>query len=429
MPNLRELVDGINEQLDYDPDTAAYKNSVVRRINDEQVEVCNAEEDWSFMQVEVDLTLYPSLEYVDGGTTTIAYDNSVTANPRHLTLVNGAIGTHHLGATIVDSSGNRYRIDRVVDANHVFVDTPWQLTVNVQYDEFTIDTSEVLLPAECEDVLGVVDRDGQKQKILFVSRERDEDAVLDRTSAGLVLTYTPSDVRRVRAPHMPPVLVAGAAGNLRISTKYEYFYVFEAGGVRSGSSPKASVTLSAAQNSVTVAMEDTRWDPGPGVQSTGINRVVYRRDVTNNSPWIKVATDTTGIAATVVNDDTLVPDGFDYTGLTTYVETGWQRTIRVWEPPSESVTVRLRYLRRVPNLVGDTDVPILPTPYHHYLKWRVLAGIYDDLGRTSSWGARATQLLGKMRNRHLPTRDEELVMGSWAPVRRRLRRYSEVSKS
>lgn len=429
MPNLRELVDGIYEQLDYDPDTQAYKNSVVRRINDEQVEVCNAEEDWSFMQVEVDLTLYPSLVYASGGSTSIAYDNGVSANPRHLTLVNGAMEQYHVGAYIVDSSGNRYRIDRVVDADHVFIDTPWLLTVNVYYTEFTVDTSEVLLPAECEDVLGVVDRDGQRQKILFVSRERDEDVVLTRSDSGVTICYTPSDVRKIRAPHIAPVLVADVAGNLRGSTKYEYFYVFEAGGVRSGASPKASVTLTAAQHSVTVQMEDTRWDPGTGVLPTGINRTVYRRDVTNNSPWIKAGTDTTGAATTLFNDDTIVPDGYDYTSLPIYVETGWQRTVRVWEPPATALTVRLRYLRRVPNLVGDTDVPILPTPYHHYLKWKVLAGIYDDLGRSSNWSKRANELLSKMRNRHLPARDEELVLGAWSPVNRRLRRYSSVSKA
>src|SRR5690606_32710213 len=154
--------------------------------------------------------------------------------------------------------------------NSIYIETEWLLATNVQFDVFTVDTSEVLLPAECEDVLGIVDRENQKVKLTFVSRERDEDAVLDRSTSGLVLLYTPADVRRLRAPHMPPVLTAGAAGNLRISTKYEYFYVFEYGGVRSGASPKASVTLSAAQNSVSAVMEDVRWDPSTGALATGI---------------------------------------------------------------------------------------------------------------------------------------------------------------
>ena len=61
MPSLKELIQRVHDQLDFDPDLQQYKDSIVRRINHHYLEICDNDH-WLFLQKTADISLKKTVE-------------------------------------------------------------------------------------------------------------------------------------------------------------------------------------------------------------------------------------------------------------------------------------------------------------------------------------------------------------------------------
>lgn len=422
---LGEIVQAVFDRMDHDPGKDAYRDAVVRRVNEHQRQVCDLES-WWFLQQEDDFVLLADVE----GSASVTATPDAT-NPRAVTGSGTSWTIADEGADLTITNETR-RIVRVESATSLYVDEPFAAGLGGATSDWSISYATRLLPADCTELLAMVNRDDRTGKLIYISRDREEALLLDRTVTGDAAVVVDDDPRSVRGPDRAPTLAGTTGGDLNVSTKYAYCYTLIAGGVESRSSPVATVTLSATQTAVNISglMNVTWMSSGGSSLESGITKRLYRRDVTNNGPWLR-STEVTAASTTSAVDNRINPyiagTGSDYTDHPSLLRAGPRMTVRVWEPPAEDTAVRIRYLRAPLDMTGDTDEPSIPTAYAHVLTWLTLRDILSDVGNMASserYGKRADTLIEQMTNRHLSRGQKSIQMGRWNEMS--TRRYHNV---
>ena len=313
--NVKELRQRIFDQMDYFPDLQQYRDSVVRRMNDRYQELCDSAH-WLFLQKKQDFQIRAQ---IDGLQDTAAPSNEIkiqvsSSNARLLTAVGFVPSVEMLGQTFTDdATGDEFTIVGISGARF-FIHANTSITTATDYYNWKITFNKFMLPEDCIEVLGYVDRDADRGKLLFVSSRREEFAYLDSDTTGDSVAIIEDDHILDDPPFSNPLagaIVSSATGNgLAPSTTYEYKYTIYQEGRESPPSLPVQVTTGTVgpQAVVLSNLDDTGWFNAPSAATTldsGIIKLVYRRDITNDGRWFLVGSaDSTTVTFT---DERLQP--------------------------------------------------------------------------------------------------------------------------
>jgi hypothetical protein len=301
-------------------------------------------------------------------------------------------------------------------------------------------------------VLGYIDREADRGRLYQVSKKAAEYAYLDRDNTGDPLVIVDDDSFFGLAPINKPSLAlgsgAGGSNSLANSTEYEYFYTLKAEGREGPPSEKVSITTGTGSKIVISNLDDTRhYSISSGktlaFQDSGITKLLYRRDKTNNGPaqliQILESSETTHdddqLFYFSIGQDAELGASNGAVALTSpadtilYNQSGPRQHVRFWYTPSLDKNIDIRYHYRPPRLVSDHDAPIWPVQYHHILVYAVLEDMFLQMQATdqaSVFRLRGEELMVQMRKRYL-TRDEDRKRFQRFDRPRRFRVYGPAS--
>ena len=439
--NVREIRQRIFDQMDYFPDLQQYRDSVVRRMNDRYQEVCD-QAHWLFLQKETQLQLRKKVE---GGTSAGLY---VGGNIRKLTCSGFTPTPEMAGQKLIDGNGHEFRIVRTLqdasssDVFYIFVEpsVDGQVTgYNSSFTSgspdrgFTILFERFQMPLDAIEILGIVDRDDDRGRLLTIGRKREEMTYLDRDNTGEPSVSIDDEFFIDPLPTNDPTLAGATGGNLLPSTTYAYKYTILREGRQSPPSNEVEVTLSSAQNAVTVSgLDDTQWvDATNTKRDSGIAKLVYRRDVTNDGPWILIQVLESG--TTSYSDTTLVPlsigayqqdSKYYYSSnddVILYNDPGPYQYMRFWFMPDTDRKLSMRYHRRPRDLQADNDTPEWPRHYHQLLVYLTLEDLFlqmGEAGQSQLYAKRGDDMMNQMKRRFLARDDVRKRFARWDRPRR-----------
>ena len=414
--NLNEIRQRIFDQMDFNPNLQQYRDSVVRRINDHYLHICDSAH-WLFLQKESVLDLYAKVTGSD--TKTVRFESS---NHRKVTSTLGV--TFHTGMEgqrlIQKSSGVEYEIVRVISQTELYIDKEWGGTKGSPVQDFEILFDRQALPNDCIEVLGYVDRGDDRGRLVQIERKREEYLYLDREDTGDPFAIVEDEAFEGEVPLNNPVVAAdGTSGTLPVRTEFSYKYTILCNGREGPSSEEFSLTTGTGTSLAVTNIDNTGWYASTAGSRTdsGIPKHLYRRDVTNDGPWILVAV----LESTIVSftDSKLYPDQIGnyggaihrYTSPKDYIhfdEPGFRQYVRFWYSPDRDKGVHIRYHRRPRLIVNDNDSPALPKQYHNILVYATLEDMFLQMQATDQaqiFRARKLQLLNQMRKRYLQRDD------------------------
>ena len=439
--NVREIRQRVFDQMDYFPDLQQYRDSVVRRMNDRYQEI-NDQVHWLFLQKEKELQLRKK---VSGGTSAGVY---VGGNIRKLTCTGFTPTPEMAGQKIVDGNGNEFVIIRTAQDTsssstfYIFVEP----SVDGQatgYDSsftsgspdrgFTITFERFQLPSDCIEVLGIMDRDNDRGRLSLLSRKREETAYLDRDNVGSPSVSIDDEFFLDPLPTNSPTLAGATGGNLLVSTTYAYKYTILREGRQSAPSNEVEVTLSSAQNQVNVSgLDDTQWtDTSNTSRDSGIAKLLYRRDVTNDGPWILIKVLESG--TTTHSDTLLLPlsigiyqqdANYYYSSnddVVLYNDPGPYQYLRFWFMPDTDHKLVLRYHRRPRDLQADNDTPEWPRHYHQLIVYLTLEDLFlqlSEVGQSQLYAKRGDDMMIQMKRRFLARDNIRKKFARWDRPRR-----------
>ena len=407
--NLKDLIDEVGLDLDNDPSVvAAVRNGRARIINRGYLQL-SQQYAWMFLEHERTLEVYAP--FVPSATQFAVFTNGTFA----VTFSGATALSVWAGQTIVGADGLSYTVAAVnLTTNVLYTTTEYQGSTTGNTSNWRITFERVYMPEDCAEVLGFVDRDRNRVRLVHLGRRTEEFLALNRTDAGDALAFIEDDWQVDRPPDYAPTLGQTAtAGALTIGTTYQYCYTFRYRGMETAASPTSEITITGTSATIT-GLEDTRV----GVLLTGKYKYIYRRNKTLNGRWQRLTTlfsETNGATGTLTD-----------TGNGSFLESQnelWEaqptRTFRVWMRPSSggtAQTVYYRYKGRVRRLYADADTPLWPAEYHHLLVYQALVDLYFQAGDDAKAQLRqrsADMLLKRMKEQCLTTTDERYVRGSW----------------
>lgn len=440
--NLAEIRQRVFDQMDFDPDLQQYRDSVVRRLNDHYFRISDSAH-WLFQQKESTIQLRKD---IDGSATVQITNNPLgNSNYRHFHSSGGIFTAEMEGQTLIDTTNNtEHTIVRVYSGSYLFIKDNWAGPTGAT-SAFKIRFDRLKLPADCIEVLGYVDRADDRGRLLQIERKREEYAYLDRDNSGDAYVIIEDDSFFGLTPINKPVLTLGSSAgggtaDLLDNTEYEYFYTLKAEGREGPASQKVSLTTGTSSKITISNVDKTQYWTESGKTlsyfDSGITKLLYRRDKTNNSPAELIAILTE--SETTHEDDQLFYGlvGIDAelgTGATfqvtlsspadriIYNESGPRQHIRVHYTPSVDKLLNIRYHYRPQKLIADHDSPKWPAQYHHLLVYAVLEDMFLQMQATDQaqvFRLRAEELLVQMRRRYL-SRDED---------RKRFQRFDTIKK-
>jgi hypothetical protein len=455
--NVSEIRQRIFDQMDYNPDLQQYRDSVVRRINDQYERLCDMAH-WLFLQKESTIQLRKAIT----GSSTVSFRVDGTNLRRLVSMQSSSVYSAKTigatpstfstltltaemeGQTLIDEDSNEYKIIRVRDSNEMFIEPSWKKADSVDITNFTIRFDRVALPQDCIEVLGVVDRDDDRGRLPNIDRKRTEIAYLDRDTTGEPLISIDDESFIDQSPINNPIATEGqtaASGNtpLVAGNTYEYMYTIQREGRESPTSKSVQITLSSSGTEVNLSnIDDTRWFTGGNFDDSGILKLVYRRDVTNDGRWIMITTLTAGTTTYLDND--LVPTNaaastfefaqntsFTYSNqrdIIKYENPGPRQYLRFWYTPEEDRVLHIRYHRRPRPLYSDTDAPEIPRQYHMILVYLTLEDVFLQLqeqNQATIFRMRGDDMIRQLRKRYLSRDDTRKRFSRWdSPARHRI---------
>ena len=446
--NVLQIRQRIFDQMDYNPDIQQYRDSVVRRINDQYDRLCDMAH-WLFLQKESTIQLRANITgsstvYLRVDASNLRRVVAITSSGVYSTL-GGSIGSNPTdystlgftgqmeGQTLIDANSNEYKIIRVRSTNELFIDSDWQLANAEDITSFTIRYDRYALPEDCIEVLGIVDRNDDRGRLPSVDRKRVEIAYLDRDTTGEPLISIDDESFIDQSPILTPTAADGTTTTSTLvgGNTYEYMYTIQREGRESPPSLVVQHTLASTGTEVVLSnFDDTRYFSGASLIDSGILKLVYRRDVTNNGRWLLVTTLTA--ATTGYTDRNLIPTNasgttFEYAQNTAYkysnhrdiikyTDPGIRQYVRFWYVPSEDRVLHLRYHRRPRPLVADTDSPEIPRQYHMILVYLTLEDLFMQLQEQNQgtiFRVRGDDMIRQMRKRYLSRDDTRKRFARW----------------
>ena len=427
--NVSEIRQRIFDQMDYFPDLQQYRDSVVRRMNDRYQELCDSAH-WLFMQKEREITVRAAVE--GSSDDSIGIKVTASSNPRKVTTTSAFTCTLEMeGQTLTNTTTEKeFTIVRVEDSNNFFINDDWDGTSDgsTVYN-WKVTFQKFMLPEDCIEVLGYMDRDADRGKLLFIGRRREEFAYLDADNSGdsgvVIEDEHIIDDPPVNVPTANAQTATVITNNLLTNgVTYEYKYTIYREGRESPPSLPVQVTVpSTGSNEVALDnMDDTGFYTSATATSTtdsGMYKLVYRRDVTNDGKWMLVGSVASNNTSLV--DDELHPKStfvfqnsasYRYSSSTEvlrWADPGPRQNVRFWYTPGADKVYHLRYHYRPKDLVADNDVPEMPRQYHNLLVYITLQDMFlqmQDLTQSQVFERRAEQVKIQLRRRFL-TRDDQ----------------------
>ena len=416
--NLNEIRQRIFDQMDFNPNLQQYRDSVVRRINDHYLQICDSAH-WLFLQKETTIQLRKEIEGSENNKITIP---SNTRRVEAFDTTKFAFTKEMEGATLISTNPSEveHKILRVYSNGVMFIDSAFGSGAGVGITSFKIRFDRQPLPADCIEVLGYVDRNADRGRLFQIERKREEYAYLDRDNTGDPIAIVEDETFEGLTPISNPTLATSStSGTLSTNTQYEYKYTIYAEG-REGP-PSESVDINTGSNtSIDVSgLDNLGWKTSilGAPSDSGMAKYVYRRDTTNDGPWllIKILESTT----TSFTDQYAIPFTIGYQNLVNlsyaspkdyiyFDEPGARQHVRFWYTPSLDKEIHIRYHRRPRTLANDNDAPVFPKQYHIVLVYATLEDMFLQMQATDQaqiFRSRKLEMLNQMRKRYL-SRDE-----------------------
>lgn len=388
---------------------------------------------WPFLCVPLDLSIYATVEGSSSATIAI---NTAT-NARLVTGTGTSFAAAMEGQTMVMPDGTEQVIVYVASTTTLYLRNAYGTTITGEED-WSIEFRQYRMDTDVSEILGAQFTDGAKETVPLLSRRDLEDYELDMTTEGTVLAMVESNTLDDRAPFAAPTLTEGAAssGSLTQGHRIDYCTTIINEGRESAPSAIASITLANASSSVTVAgLEDLRYNlPSSGLES-GLRKAVYRRNVTQNSSWVRV-----GIVAAATSsfaDTAALPAIYDeIRDIRTLDQAPTvRRHLRVYHATTSDRTLRVRYKASPTPMVKDADIPRLWPPEYHDAFWMHALGAVlkanGDRATAKDWEAEADAVIRRARTRLLSETARPTVAGNWAErgSRRGTERYINFGKA
>ena len=416
--NLNEIRQRIFDQMDFNPNLQQYRDSVVRRINDHYLQICDSAH-WLFLQKETTIQLRKEIEGSDDNKITIP---SNTRRVEAFDTTKFAFTKEMEGQTLISTNPSEveYKIIRVYSNAVLYIDDNFQSGAGVGITSFKIRFDRQPLPADCIEVLGYVDRDADRGRLFQIERKREEYAYLDRDNTGDPITIVDDEAFEGMMPISNPTSASNStSGTLASNTEYEYKYTIYSEG-REGPPSEPTSVSTGSNNSILVSnIDNVGWyDGDPASRSdSGIAKYLYRRDKTNDGAYILIAV--LESTTTTYTDSKLNPTTVGYLGgeqhsyksprdFIRFNESGPRQHVRFWYTPSLDKEIHIRYHRRPHNLESDNDAPVYPKQYHAILVYATLEDMFLQMQATDQaqiFRSRKLELLSQMRKRYL-SRDE-----------------------
>ena len=447
--NVSEIRQRIFDQMDYSPDLQVYRDSVVRRMNDHYQRISD-EAHWLFLQKETTLQLRKKITN-DGDSVSATNTLFFQVNSSNLREIQASTTTTHYsgtpptasstvvftkemeGQTLIDEDNYEYTIVAVKSSTIMYIDQSWKKATDSDITNFTIRFDRYRLPDDCIEVLGFVDRSEDRGRLLFVDRRREENAYLDRDSSGDVVTVVEDESLSNESPINTPLAAdLATSGTLVSGNKYEYRYTIHYEGRESPPSLPVEHTLGTGKTSIGLSnIDDTQWFSGASSYDSGIIKLIYRRDITNEGRWILITTLPSG--TTTYTDSTLTPTGsFNYNqtigfkfssqnDIKKWLSPGPIQYVRMWHTPDQDIKIHIRYHWRPATLQSDSDAPVWPRQYHHLIVYLTLEDMFmqmQELQQAQIFRARGEALLNAMRRRYLARDDTRKRFQRWDRPRR-----------
>lgn len=423
--NVRALLDRVGfktEQSPQDRNTRAARLEVFNRF----LLDLSTDQPWRFLQTEADFKVWKKRTYDYTGFTA-----TVTAGSTEV-VWNGTLGTDFMlnnnGMEFNDGLGDAltssYTVGRFFLAGgntHCYLTAPYAGS-SATLTTWFIGNDKVLLPVDCAQPLGFIDRVTGRGRLISWDRRREELFLspMGTGNDGTVWWIVDGDTPYDRPPD--PTFrwsLSTVAGTLDASSIYQYAYTFECEGRES----PASIVLEAttgpgATNQVVLAGIENTLDGG---QSVGRHKRLYRRQISRgnvttgliNGPWMFIAEIIE--ANTTYTDDGSVTPTRD-TSSSLYYE-GPSQFMRPKQSPSGDEVLRVRYLMRARKLVADSDVPDRwPSEYYDLLVLYVameLVGSNSELSKAREWERQAAAMKKRMMENWVQMQDLPTQRMGW----------------
>lgn len=413
--NLNEIRQRIFDQMDFNPNLQQYRDSVVRRINDHYLQICDSAH-WLFLQKESTIQLRK--EQVGSASFNIQIE---TSNLRQVDATAGTFSIEMEGQSFINTTSNKeFKIVRVKDTTRLFIDENWDGSTGTEVEAFKIRFDRQPLPADCIEVLGYVDRNADRGRLFQIERKREEYAYLDRDNTGDPICVVEDEAFEGMMPINNPTSASNStSGTLVANTEYEYKYTLYSEG-REGPPSEPTSVSTGSNNSILVSnIDNTGWyssDPSSRTDS-GIAKFLYRRDKTNDGAWFLIAileSTTTTYTDSKLNPTSIgnyLGTSYSYQSPRDFIrfnEPGPRQYVRFWYTSSLDKEIHIRYHRRPHNLESDNDSPVFPKQYHIILVYSTLEDMFLQMQATDQaqiFRARKLEMLSQMRKRYL-SRDE-----------------------
>jgi len=396
--NLKDIIEEVNNLLDYNPDLQPYKDAVSRTVSRHYQEI-STESPWLFMQNVVPFAVYAPVK--GSSTQTVA----LTTPTRFATFTGITPLQAWTGALFTAPDGNEYRITRVVGATIYF--TPQYLGATIAGSaswEITFD--RYALPSDCAEPLGFMDRENERGRLLFIDRRREEELFLDANDGGDVFALIEDLHISDRPPEFAPTATLSAGGTLPVGVEFEYCYTFAVEGRESPPSipVTAAKTTTGNQTVVVAGLENTQV----GGLDTGVLKTIYRRNKSANGRWLFLIQRLEAITNFI--DDGSAPALPFETNVLAPQEP--RQYVRGYYTSNEDRKLELRYLRKPRRLQADSDVPLWPEPYHVLLVYRTLQDICMQSGmngQSTMYERRGNDVLKRMQGKWLARSDKNII--------------------
>jgi len=409
MPSLKELIQRVHDQLDFNPDLQQYKDSIVRRINHHYLEICDNDH-WLFLQKTADISLKKKVEGTSSATISIS-----GTEPRLVTGSGTSFNSAMEGQTFVGPDGLDITIGAVASTTELYLTDKYAGGVVSGSSSWSVRFDRYAMPNDCIEALGFVDRADDRGRLRFIDRRREEMEFLDKDDTGEPFVVVEDDHLSMRPPFEAPRLGGGldmSVVGLPGGEEFEYFYTFVYEGRESPPSPVASIKLSSSNNFVAIDnLESTHYiHSGSGRESKKLKRI-YRRNKTNEGRFFKIEdVESTTVATSDKNEAPSYAQDIDH--LTFSIEHGPRQMVRFWYTSDQDRNIQMRYHYRPPRLQADSDHPRWPVQYHHLLVYMALYDVMLQHGagtQAQLFERRGQDLLKKMRNRYLSRTDRKFV--------------------
>ena len=411
---LRDMIEEVNSLIDHNPNITTHTNHIVRTINRHYEFVCS-QAPYRFLQGRNTVTVLADVAGTAANTVTVVQNNNtVTAT----------------GATVFDRAyeGMAFKgpddveipITGVNNAlTEMYLETNYAAASAAGTASWSVTMDKVFFPKDMVDFLGITTRSefansGPDRRLTYMDPRKEEEFLFDWTTSGDITYILDREGSQVDVQDLVIALsLTSTSSNLVVGQTFEYCVTLEYSGMESPPTKPIQITTTTGNATVRITFANP-----PGTHSIRHRKNIYRRNVTNNTPWERIATeDSVGsaAAATTTHDDSGKRGD---PSLPLYYQTP-RPVMKLHNKPSTDTDIEIRYMKRPPRLTGDTDAPLMPPQYHMILVYLTLGDLYTQYGMGNLarlYESRAEEKIVDMRRRYLDRADRYYRKQAFAGV-------------